>query len=46
MKNNQNQLANTDILQNLIEETIAGSLTSVMERMFNQMMFLQREQFP
>jgi len=45
MKNNQNQLANTDILQNLIEETIAGSLTSVMERMFNQMMFLQREQF-
>ena len=45
MKNNQNQVADTDILQNLIEETISGTLTSVMERMFNQMMFLQREQF-
>ena len=28
MKNNQNQVADTDLVHNLIEETIAGSLTN------------------
>lgn len=35
MKNNQNQVADTDLVHNLIEETIAGSLTSVMQMVLN-----------
>lgn len=40
MKSNQNEEEGRDILQNLIEKTIVASFTSIMERIFIQIIFL------
>lgn len=45
MKNSQTQATDNQFFKEMIQETVNGSMSHVMERFYNQMMALQREFF-